>query len=48
MIPACHVEWSDEDGEYVATCDQYPSLSWLDPNPTMALVGLRHVIRENS
>lgn len=34
------VRWSAEDGEYVATCDQFPSLSWLSPDPVEALRGL--------
>jgi hypothetical protein len=24
------VSWSKEDNEYVATCVEFPSLSWLD------------------
>ena len=36
--------WSSEDKEYIATCDLYPSLSWLDPDPTKALDGLINVI----
>jgi hypothetical protein len=34
------VRWSVEDNEYVATCDTHPSLSWLDPDPLVALKGL--------
>lgn len=35
---------SDEDSEYVATCDQYPSLSWLDINPFDALNELMNLV----
>lgn len=34
------VVWSDYDREYVATCEQFPSLSWLDMKPEKALSGL--------
>lgn len=40
------VAWSPEDKEYVATCDLYPSLSWLDPDPTEALDRLIDIIDE--
>lgn len=35
-----HVLWSAEDNEYVATTDNYPSLSWLHSDPSRALAGL--------
>jgi hypothetical protein len=28
----------------LATCEKYPSLSWLDPNPVAALNGLWFLI----
>lgn len=34
------VEWSEEDQEYVATCSDYPSLSWLAKTEADALKGL--------
>lgn len=40
------VAWSSEDGEYVATHSAYPSLSWLDENPTSALRGLVNIMDE--
>lgn len=44
MIDVTHyayrVQWSSEDGEYVATVAEFPSLSWLDPDYTKALQGL--------
>ncbi len=38
------VDWSDEDGEFVATVEQCPSLSWLDATPVGALNGLVQLI----
>ena len=35
-----HVRWSPENDEWVATCDQFPSLSWLEESPSAALDGL--------
>jgi len=29
--------WSDEDQEFVATCAEFPALSWLEPAPERAL-----------
>lgn len=40
------VTWSAEDQEFVATCVEFPSLSWLAPTPEKALAGLRHVVTE--
>lgn len=34
------VAWSGEDGEYVATVVEFPSLSWLDADQAEALRGL--------
>lgn len=34
------VHWSAEDCEYVATCPELPSLSWLAMSPIEALAGL--------
>ena len=34
------VWWSEEDGEYVATCIEFPSLSWLDEDREAALRGI--------
>ena len=35
-----HVTWSAEDQEFVATCSEFPSLSWLASTPSEALAGL--------
>lgn len=34
------VFWSEEDGEWVATCDQQPYMSNLDADPVEALKGM--------
>ncbi len=34
------VTWSEEDGEHVALCAEFPSLSYLAKKPTNALQGL--------
>jgi predicted HicB family RNase H-like nuclease len=39
------VTWSEEDGEHVGLCAEFPSLSWLDKNPEKALVGIRKLVR---
>jgi len=40
------VTWSEEDGEYVGLCSEFPSLSWLAPTPEAALKGIRQVVAE--
>lgn len=40
------VTWSAEDEEYVGTCAEFPSLSWLDPDEEEAFRGIRSVVRE--
>lgn len=40
------VSWSASDGEHVAVCLEFPSLSWLAPSPEDALAGIRDVVRE--
>lgn len=40
------VTWSAEDGEFVATTLEFPSLSWLAASQEEALSGLREVVRE--
>ena len=41
---AYRVVWSAEDGEYVATVAEFPSLSWLDGDQAGALRGLVKVV----
>jgi predicted HicB family RNase H-like nuclease len=40
------VSWSIEDEEYVATCVEFPSLSWLAATPERSLSGIRKVVAE--
>ncbi len=40
------VTWSDEDGEYVGLCAEFPSLSWLSETYEAALQGIRDVVAE--
>jgi predicted RNase H-like HicB family nuclease len=40
------VSWSAEDGEYVATVAEFPSLSWLAPTQLEALSGIADVVRD--
>lgn len=43
---AYQVEWSDEDGEYVATVAEMPLMSWLDADMDKALEGIRMAVQE--
>jgi len=38
--------WSDEDQEFVATCAEFPALSWLATAPERALGGIRTLVQE--
>lgn len=38
------VSWSEEDGEHVGTCAEFPSLSHLAPEPEAALKGIRALV----
>lgn len=38
------VFWSAEDNEYVGFCDAFPSLSWLDSDPSKALLGIMDIV----
>ncbi|TDC31657.1 type II toxin-antitoxin system HicB family antitoxin [Micromonospora sp. 15K316] len=40
------VTWSTQDQEFVATCAEFPSLSWLAPSQIGALQGLQDLLRE--
>jgi hypothetical protein len=40
------ITWSDEASEYVALCAEFPSLSWLAPEPEGALGGIRALVRD--
>ena len=38
--------WSEEDGEYVSTVAEFPSLSWLDEDALRSSAGLRALVAE--
>jgi predicted HicB family RNase H-like nuclease len=40
------VTWSAEDGEFLATCAEFPSLSWLASSQIDALQGLENLLGE--
>jgi predicted HicB family RNase H-like nuclease len=40
------ISWSEEDGEHVATCAEFPSLSHLAPDSGAALVGIQALVRD--
>jgi predicted HicB family RNase H-like nuclease len=40
------VTWSQEDGEYLALCAEFPSLSWLASSSEKALAGIQQVVAE--
>ena len=45
-MPTYTIEYSDDDKEWAATCDAYPSLSWLSPDPIYALQCLLDLIED--
>ncbi|MFC7545256.1 type II toxin-antitoxin system HicB family antitoxin [Plantactinospora sp. GCM10030261] len=40
------VTWSADDQEFVATCAEFPSLSWLAPSQVEALLGLEGLVQD--
>lgn len=40
------VRWSEEDGEYLATVAEFPSLSWLEENQADAFEGIVNLVRD--
>ena len=40
------VIWSEEDGEHVGLCAEFPSLSWMARTPEAALRGIRRLVAE--
>jgi predicted HicB family RNase H-like nuclease len=40
------VTWSPNDGEHLALCLEFPSLSWLAATPEAALKGIRQVVSD--
>lgn len=43
---AYRVTWSAEDSEFVVTCAEFPSLSWLAPSKSKAIEGLERLLHE--
>jgi len=41
------VTLSEEDGEHVGLCAEFPSLSWLEKTPEKALLGIRKLVKES-
>lgn len=40
------LSWSQDDSEFVATCAEFPSLSWLAADQPSALAGLLDLVQE--
>jgi predicted HicB family RNase H-like nuclease len=40
------VIWSEEDGEYVGLCTEFPSLSWLAGSQDEAFSGIRQLVAD--
>jgi predicted HicB family RNase H-like nuclease len=40
------VTWSEEDGEHIGLCAEFPSLSWLADSPEAALAGIRDTVKQ--
>ena len=40
------VTWSEEDDEFVGSCAEFPSLSWLAETGEKALKGIKLVVKE--
>jgi predicted HicB family RNase H-like nuclease len=40
------ITWSEDDGEFVGLCVEFPSLSWLAKSPEAALKGIRKVVEK--
>lgn len=40
------VFWSDTDQAYVAKCEEYPSLSWVEEIECDAVNGIRSLVRD--
>jgi predicted HicB family RNase H-like nuclease len=41
------VTWSEEDGEHLGLCAEFPSLSWLGSTPEAALDGIRKIVKSS-
>lgn len=43
---AYRVIWSEEDGEFVGLCDEFPGLSWLEKDQAAALRGIVTLVEQ--
>lgn len=41
------VTWSENDGEHIGLCLEFPGLSWLARTPEAALKGIRSIVAES-
>jgi hypothetical protein len=41
------VKWSPHETEWIALVAEFPSLSWLDPNPVDALRGIVNIVHSH-
>ena len=41
------VTWSEEDGEFVGLCAEFPSLSWLSSDPEDTIRGIRALVKDS-
>lgn len=39
------ITWSEDDGEYIGLCAEFPSLSWLSGKPETALRGIQKTVK---
>jgi predicted HicB family RNase H-like nuclease len=40
------ITWSEEDGEFIGLCTEFPGLSWLAVNADSALKGIRTIVKQ--
>jgi len=40
------VTWFTDSNEYLGTCREFPSLSWIDTNAVRALTGIMQIIKK--
>ncbi len=39
--------WSEDDGEFVGVCKEFPGLSWLDKDRERALQGIVELVEQS-
>ena len=40
------ITWSEEDGEFIGLCAEFPSLSWLDQTQEKSLSGIKKMVKQ--